>query len=293
MSEPAGDVLPGDQITLEQVLRLAWRDRWIIVISTAVLAGVTAAGAFLVTPKYAAEVVMIPVKADDARAALSGMVGQLGGIGSLAGFVLPSGGNKDEYLAYLQSNRFTARFLEDEQLLPVLFAKLWDPRTDRWDVDDPDDVPTLADGVKEFSRRVRAIQEERRTGIVTLSVVWSDPEVAAHWANLMVDRVNRDLRQRAIAESEASIEYLNGELAKTNVVEVQQAIYRLIENEIKSVMLANVRQEYAFKVIDPAVAADKDDVVRPKKLAMILLGAMFGAGFGFVFALWRWRWAGR
>ena len=60
-------------------------------------------------------------------------------------------------------------------------------------MDDPDDVPTLADGVEYFSERVLSIDEERRTTVVTLGVKWTDREVAARWANELSARVNREL----------------------------------------------------------------------------------------------------
>ena len=281
--------LPSGEITLDAVLAEAWRGKWIILACGAMFAGLAAVAAFIMTPKYRAEIVVIPVKADDARSALSSMVGQLGGLAGLAGVSLGGGGNKDEYLQYLRSAAFTARFIEDEQLLPVLFADRWDAQAQRWDVADPADVPTLADGVRFFNRGVRAVEEERRTGIVTLIVVWKDREQAARWANLLVERANRDLRERAIKEAQASIDYLDSELAKTSVIELRQAIYRLVESQIKTVMFANARPEYAFKVIDPAVAPDADDVVRPKKLAMILVGGVLGGGAGFLLVLWRLR----
>ena len=287
-AEDQDGIRPGE-ITLDAIIATAWRGKWIVLACAVLLAGLAAVAAFIMTPKYRAEVVMVPVKADDSRAALASMVGQLGGLASLAGVSLAGGSNKDEYLQYLQSNAFTARFIEDEKLLPVLFADRWDANNNRWDVDDPADVPTLADGVRLFERGVRAVQEDRRTGVVTLTVVWRDRELAARWANLLVERVNRDLRERAIAESDASVRYLEGELAKTAVLELRESIYRLIENQIKTVMLANVRQEYAFKVIDPAVAPDVDDVVRPKKLAMILVGGVFGGAIGLLLVLWRLR----
>jgi len=287
-AEDQDGIRPGE-ITLDAIIATAWRGKWIVLACAVLLAGLAAVAAFIMTPKYRAEVVMVPVKADDSRAALASMVGQLGGLASLAGVSLAGGSNKDEYLQYLQSNAFTARFIEDEKLLPVLFADRWDANNNRWNVDDPADVPTLADGVRLFERGVRAVQEDRRTGVVTLTVVWRDRELAARWANLLVERVNRDLRERAIAESDASVRYLEGELAKTAVLELRESIYRLIENQIKTVMLANVRQEYAFKVIDPAVAPDVDDVVRPKKLAMILVGGVFGGAIGLLLVLWRLR----
>lgn len=281
--------LPPGEITLDAMFAEAWRTKWVIAACSVLFAGIAAAAAFVITPKYRAEIVVIPVKVDDARSALSSMIGQFGGLASLAGVSLGGGSNKDEYLQYLRSNTFTARFIEDEQLLPVLFADRWDAAGKRWDVQDPADVPTLADGVREFNRTVRAVQEERRTGIVTLTVVWKDREMAARWANLLVERANRDLRERAIREAQKSIDYLDSELAKTSVIELRQAIYRLVENQIKTVMFANARPEYAFKVIDPAVAPDADDVVRPKKLAMTLLGGILGGATGFLLVLWRLR----
>jgi len=276
-------------ITLDAILAAAWRQKWLVAACVAVFAGLAAAAAFTMTPMYRAQVVVIPVKADDGRAALSSMVGQLGGLASLAGVSLGGGGNKDEYIRFLRSSDFTARFIEDEKLLPVLFAKRWDAERGQWNVEDPADVPTVADGVRLFDAGMRNVSEEKVSGIVTLTLVWSDRELVAQWANLLIERANRDLRKRAIAEAQASTDYLNAELAKTSVLELRQAIYRLLENQIKTVMLANVRDQYAFRVIDPASAPDPDDTVRPKRLAMILLGMVFGGGVALMIVLWGLR----
>jgi uncharacterized protein involved in exopolysaccharide biosynthesis len=290
--EPQQQATPAAQpgwITLDAVLAAAWRRKWLVAACVVVFAGLAAAAAFTMTPMYRAQVVVIPVKADDGRAALSSMVGQLGGLASLAGVSLGGGGNKDEYIRFLRSSDFTARFIEDEKLLPVLFAKRWDAERGQWNVEDPADVPTVADGVRLFDDGMRNVSEEKVSGIVTLTLVWSDREQVAKWANLLIERANRDLRKRAIAEAQASTDYLNAELAKTSVLELRQAIYRLLENQIKTVMLANVRDQYAFRVIDPASAPDPDDTVRPKRLAMILLGMVFGGGVALMIVLWGLR----
>jgi uncharacterized protein involved in exopolysaccharide biosynthesis len=270
-----------DQITLDAVFAAAWRRRWLMLACVVLATGLATAAAFVMKPKYLVEVVMIPVKADDARSALSSVVGQLGGLASLAGVALSGGGNKDENIEYLRSHDFAARFIEEENLLPVLFAKKWDAKNGRWNVEDPEDVPTISDGVRLLDR-IRTVQEERRTGLVTLSLKWRDRELAARWANLMVERVNRDLRARAIAEAQASIDYLNSEIAKTGVVELRESLYRLYENQVKTIMFAKVRSQYAFKVIDPAFVPDADRFVQPKRLPMILIGALGGLLGGFV-----------
>jgi uncharacterized protein involved in exopolysaccharide biosynthesis len=283
------DQSPALQLTLDELLELTWRRRILVVASVLVFAALAAVASFVMTPRWRAQVVIVPVKGDDMRGVLSSALGQLGGLASLAGLGASGGGNKEENLQFLSSRGFLRSFIEEENLLPVLFAKKWDATQGRWNVVDPDDVPTIADGVRYMDTKVRSVQEERRTGIVTLSIVWKDPEVAARWANLMVERANRDLRARAIRDAEASKAYLNAELGKTDVVELRQSVYRLIENQIKTIMLASVRPEYAFRIIDPAVPPDPDEKIRPKRLVMTVLGAMAGGVFALLVIGWQWR----
>ena len=66
-------------------------------------------------------------------------------------------------------------------------------------------------------------------------------------------KLNYHEQQLAINDATKSINYLREELNKTSVVELQQAIYRLLEKaQTKKIMLANVRDQYAFSVIDSA-----------------------------------------
>ena len=283
------DQSPALQLTLDELLELTWRRRLLVIASVLVFAALAAAASFVMTPRWRAQVVIVPVKGDDMRGVLSSALGQLGGLASLAGLGASGGGNKEENLQFLSSRGFLASFIEEEQLLPVLFAKKWDATQGRWIVDDPDDVPTIADGVRYMDSKVRSVQEERRTGIVTLSIVWKDPVVAARWANLMVERANRDLRARAVRDAEASKAYLNAELGKTDVVELRQSIYRLLENQIKTIMLASVRPDYAFRIIDPAVPPDLDEKIRPKRTVMTVLGALAGGVFALLVIGWQWR----
>ena len=103
--------------------------------------------------------------------------------------------------------------------------------------------------------------------------------------NLLIKRVNEVMREQAINEARQSIDFLNKELAKTNVLELQQAIYHLTETQINRIVMANVRQEFAFKVIDPAVAPDAKYKVRPKRLYYMIFGAFLGGALGVATAL--------
>ena len=76
------------------------------------------------------------------------------------------------------------------------------------------------------------------------------------------------------------------ELEKTSVVGTRNAIYSLMETQIQNIMLANVRKEFAFKVIDPAVVLDDDDFFRPDRLVLAILGLAAGLTLSVFLALW-------
>ncbi len=111
---------------------------------------------------------------------------------------------------------------------------------------------------------------------MTLRIDWPNRHEAAEWANEIVLRVNQEMRERAIKKADASMGYLEKELEATSTVATRDAISRLMESQVKQRMLANVTQEYAFRIVDRAMPADEDDPVRPPKLAMILGGPFVG-----------------
>jgi capsular polysaccharide biosynthesis protein len=184
------------------------------------------------------------------------------------------GGRKNEAIATLKSRLFTEQFIKDEKLLPVLFREMWDEENQRWDDADAEDIPTLGDAYELFDEDVRRIREHRKTGLVVLSIDWENPDEAARWANELVRRVNALLRKKAVSESESAINYVQEQLKQTSVVELRQVLHRLIESEMKEIILAKINEEFAFRVIDPAVAAE--EAFKPNIPLLLLFGAMLG-----------------
>ena len=70
----------------------------------------------------------------------------------------------------------------------------------------------------------------------------------------MVKQLNEQLREQAIADSKKRVGYLEQELAKTTLQDMRAVLYNLLESEKQKGMLANVNEDFALKVIDPAVA---------------------------------------
>ena len=49
-----------------------------------------------------------------------------------------------------------------------------------------------------------------------------------------------------------------------------------IQAQMNKIIFTNVREEYAFTVIDPAVAFDVDDYVHPKRVLIVAGGRVVG-----------------
>lgn len=262
-----------DGLDLLALWRIVWNRKYLIA-ATSIVGGLIAVVlALTATEMYRAEVVVTEAQAESIGSG-GGLMSQLGGLAGLAGINLGdlAGGASREGKALLKSRRLVDEFIRREKLLPQLFKT-------------PDKYATVWFGVESFRRDVLAVREDNRNGVTTVSVTWSDPTLAAAWANGLVHLANELMREKALQESKRNIDYLNEQIVRTNVVEVQRVMYSLIENETKKLMLANARVEYAFAIVDPAVTPELR--VSPRRTLMVIFGLLLGAALGtlIVFAM--------
>jgi len=266
-----------DEMSLRELLEELWRGRLLIGSITLTFTFLIGVAAFLLPKTYEAKVVLAPVANTPGEGSLSplgALASQFGGLASLAGISLSGGSKRAESVAVLQSDVLTEKYIHDNNLLPVLYAKQWDAAKQGWRVSDPEDVPTLWKAGERFKKQIRTIDTDTKTGLVTLTIAWSDPATAARWANGLVKMANDYLRAKAIAESERDIAYLDEEAAKTTVVEARQAIFTVLQSELNKSMLARGTDEYAFRVLDPAIAPER--AARPLKKLWIGVAFVLG-----------------
>ena len=280
-----------EELRLKELIGILWRGRLLIFCVTTAIVVASGAGAFLVEKTYEASIVISPVSQNSSGGGLGGLSGlgaQLGGLAALAGVSVGTDSKKAESIAILQSEGLTEAYIQRNNLLPVLYYDKWDAVAKRWKVSDPKKVPTLWKANQFFKKKVRSIATDTKTGLVTLTIAWRDAQLAATWANELVQIANSYSRDKAIAEAERNIAYLYDEAAKTNVVEVRQGIYTVLETEIKQEMLARGTNEYAFKVLDPARAPER--AASPQKIVWVLMGAFVGFVLSVLLVLGRTAW---
>jgi uncharacterized protein involved in exopolysaccharide biosynthesis len=269
-----------DHFSLEETLGVLRGAKWQILASTLVFASVAALAAWLLPNSYKAVVLLSPVSnvGGGQLGAMSSIASQLGGFASLTGIAVGSDSKKSESIAVLQSEALTEKYIAGNNLLPVLFKQKWDEETEKWKTSDPQQIPTLWKANQLFKNRIRYVASDTKTGLVTLTITWKDPQTAAKWANDLVAITNDYLRTKAIEESDRNIAFLNDQALKSNVVEVKQTIYKILESEISKGMVARGSKEYAFKILDPAVAPEKP--TSPNPPIWILAGSFGGLLLG-------------
>lgn len=245
--------------------RIAWNSRYLLMLCSAVCGLVALWIALTATPIFKAEAVVSEFH-EGPMGGASSLASQFGGLASLAGINLPAGGADRSYQAILQSRHLAEEFIKSRNLVPVL---LQDAKK-----------PTLWKAVKEFRGGVLTIREDKRTSLTTVAMNWKDPAIAAQWANDFVALANELIRVRAEDDSSRDIAYLNKQVAQTNIVDLQRVFYNLIESETKTLMLANARTEYAFRIVDPAVASELK--ISPKRALIVIFGTLLGFAIGAV-----------
>jgi uncharacterized protein involved in exopolysaccharide biosynthesis len=256
-------------IPLSEIVAVAWRRKWILAISIFVPALAGAVYSLAAQEYFRAEVVLAPAE----KRSNMGSLGQLSGLASLAGISVGAGGSA-ESLAMLRSRQFIGAVIDEQELLDDLYPEKWDSGNKRWKVTESSQVPTVYDAAGRFISKRLVISEDKKTGIVRLGVLWTDPDSAARLSNLLVKRLNDELRHRAITDSERNVEYLKAELNQTQIVSLQQSIGRLVDTELQKLMLARGNNEFAFKILDPAVPPrDRDS---PNRVLITLLSGFLG-----------------
>lgn len=292
--------LADDEIDLKELFLALWAGKWWIIACVFVFALAGAGYAIMKPNIYRSDVLLSP----SAGSSSSGISGQLGGLASLAGISLGGGGSNKSDLALqvLTSRKFVGDFIEQHQILvPLMATKGWDKNTNTLKYDDSiydiktkqwlkdDDgkslQPTLLETTQYFIKNIMSVNSDTKTGMVTLSVDYYSPDVAQRWVTWLVSDLNEEMRLHDMQDAKSSIKYLNQQLEKTSLTDSRDMLYQLVEQQTKTLMLANVRKEYVFETVDPAVVAEQKS--KPKRALIVAVSLVLGGFLGCLIVLIR------
>ncbi|MBU6950767.1 Wzz/FepE/Etk N-terminal domain-containing protein [Hahella sp. HN01] len=298
---PVIETYKDNEVSLKDMLRTLWKGKWLIISITFISIFFAILMAVNKPNIYKSSVLLTPAQ-EEQRGGLAGLAGQFGGLASIAG--LNIGGGKSEVteaLAILKSQDFLTHFLKEENIKSSLFIKNWDKESGQWKKpgsllgglltwlkgDDEEELSSLEPSWQKtyqvFVSKHLSVSEDPKSGLVTVSVMAYEPEEAAHWVTLLINKLNSHVRLQKKAEAERSIDYLNEQIRLTVNAEMQRVLYQLVEAQAKVAMLASVREDYVFRVIDPAFVPEQK--YKPNRFQMVIVGAIAGCVFGVLLVL--------
>jgi uncharacterized protein involved in exopolysaccharide biosynthesis len=305
-SEFNSRVVADDEIDLRELFSVIWQGKWIIIAITAVFAIGSVIFAINQPNIYKSEALLAPADSEQGGGGLGALAGQFGGLASMAGINLGGGGGVDKTqmaIEVMKSRQFTSNFIQSHNILPDLMAAkkwnlaensisydedLYSVGDNKWlrIVDAPfKPEPSMQEAYKAFTKII-AVNAAKDTGMVTVSVEHLSPQVAQQWVNWLVADINKEMKQRDVAEANRSTAFLREQIQQTNVADIRSILYKLIEEQAKTIMFAEVRDEYVFKTIDPALVPEEK--AKPKRALICVLGTMLGGMLAVMLVLIRY-----
>lgn len=290
-----------DEIDLRELFSAIWKGKWLIIVISCISAVIAVIYALSLPNIYKSEALLAPA----AEQKSAGLSGQLGGLAALAGVSLGSGAGVDKTalaIEVIKSRDFLGRFIEQRiQLQDLMAVKSWDlstntlyyetelydPQQQKWlrDVKPPRQAKPSAQEAYKKLLELLTVNQDPTTGMVKLSIEHISPYIAQSWVQMLIADLNLEMKKRDIDEAEKSIAYLQQQITQTTIADLRTALYSLIEEQTKTLMLANVRDEYVFKIIDtPLVPEEK---MGPARAMLVILITFLGGFVGIVAAILR------
>ena len=292
-----------DEIDLRELFSILWAAKKIILAVAGVFALISVIVALSLPNQYQASALLSP--AQQQSGGLSGALGDLGGLAALAGVNI--GGNDGGEAQIAQeifvSWGFIEKFIQQNNLAVEVFAADgWDEQRNQISIDDdlysveenrwtrtpPSGKtanPTSWELYEEFLEKV-SISADKKTGLISLSVEYYSPYIAKQWVDQLVVAINQHMQQRKLQMVNTNIQYLEAQIQKTPIAEMREVFYTIIEEQVKSKMLAEASPEYVFVTVSPAMVPAKKS--QPKRALICILGTLLGGMLSIAFVLLRY-----
>ena len=280
-----------DEIDLRELFGVLWAGKVKIIAITAMFAVASVIYALSVPNQYKATALLAPAQSDGGG--LSGALGQLGGLASLAGVSLGGGESGEAQIAQeiMKSWSYIEGFIADNNIAVEVYAAegwskgsntlqinndAYDIEANKWLLEDESGAikpPSSWQLFESFSEML-SVSEDKKSGLVSVSIEYYSPQIAKQWVDMYVESINRFMQQRQIDKVTRNINYLQEQIEKTAIAEMQEVFYTIIEEQTKNKMLAEASPDYVFVAVGPSMVPELKS--QPKRALICILGTLLG-----------------
>ena len=207
-----------------------------------------------ISPKiYEATAVIMPTVQPQEQSGMSAIASQFG-------ITSPQTSSGSEIISLLKSNILLERVIKKYNLFQVIFGKGSKGRKEN---------EKIWDGIRYLKKKMYKVKDNKREGVIKLSVEFKDPEVSARILNYILAELTDYMSSEAKRVAETNKEYLESLIIKNADPLIKQKIYSLIARQIEKSMMAEVKENFAFKILDPPKVPDRK--IKPRIIMNIAL----------------------
>jgi uncharacterized protein involved in exopolysaccharide biosynthesis len=218
-------------------------------------------------------------------------------IPGVMGITVPSSSSSSDIVNLLKSNILREELILGNNLLPVLFYKKWEAKNKMWKKDEggfswnpltyiskftaghtfvgprvmtkkKSNEPELWDALRSLDNIIK-VNRDNKDNTITITSDYYDPEMAAKFLDLLLVTLTDHMSSEARRVATINKKYLEEQLQATADPFIKQKIYNLIASQIETSMMTEVKENFAFKVIDPPRVPDKK--IKPQRAQMVML----------------------
>ena len=274
-----------------ELLLLVWGQKKLISVIVLIVSSFSLTYAHMQKDIYTAEATLSP---NTQPSDMSDIASRLSGFGAFSAFGAVDARNSNVPLAtsIMKSRNFYQRFIY-ENMLPEIYAVIgWDESenkliynndlynevTQEWIIKKPTIQQSHGSFLDLYSIENDGIN-------IILKVEHYSPYFAKKLLDKILFSINSSLGQKDIDQTKKAIDFLSERRNETNLVGMREVIAKMIEEQTKTLMLANISSEYVFNIIDPSVIPESPS--GPNRKLIVMMGIILGFFLSLVIVLVR------
>jgi uncharacterized protein involved in exopolysaccharide biosynthesis len=236
----------------------------------------------------------------------SSLAAQYGGIAAAAGIDIPGSSSEkseDLVIEIIKSREFLKHLLTFENVLPQIMAakkfdfetqktifdrKLYLSKNNKW-VRKPKSpfgvIPSYLEAHELYINELLTVYFDKKTNFITINITHVSPIFAENFLTLIINEINRLEREKDLFTINKKLIYLEDQLSKYEIKDIQDSIFNIMEIQLEKKMLTDINDEYFIEILDsPFMPEEKSS---PQRSLICILGAVLGFIFSVSFVLLR------
>jgi hypothetical protein len=279
-------------VDLIELLRVIWQRRRIVYICPLATLLLGIIYLHVATYTYTGVLEVTPIQTSGAN--LTGKMGGLGNLASLAGVQLPTDQSGLQFRLYVEGvhSRFAADAMaKNLDLMKVIFKGEWDEQSKSWvkpsgpisaimgivkRIIGAPDYPWQPPGgarLQKYMDTAVIVTEEPKSPVVTITYDNVDPQFAVAFLGALSNAVDGQLRQKSLRRTAQNIAYLTHKLDTVTLAQQRDAIMQAWGDQEKAAMLANSTASFAMDSFGPPSVSNRPSSPQP---TMVLGSALLG-----------------